>query len=386
MGAGRDRPVARPRPRIARPVRGRARRRHRAQARAQPRPPGGRGHPDGRAGRRGRVHRRARAPARAPRGARDCRRCRCVRAPSIAPGASSASSSTSSLDGAPLVALRLYPEYEAMQRSRGVQAPTPDGPLLSGSLAARSCPIAVRRSPVASSPCISSSSVASSSRGCSLLLRGDRDGAKAMRDAVAGIERATAQPNTRAFWWTVDAFLDAIVAKGLDPGLGVKQLAARIDLQMRRVAEGSTKVADRLRREVLYYVAVSAPVAPSVREVQTRVQARRADPVGRRAVGRRAASQPILRQARDQLGVAKDTWLKLTPGRAENLPKLKQALDRSAAGRRRDRQSRAHQADGVARRAARQDAAVGCRSRSRSRWSTRRRCCSPKARSTILRA
>src|SRR4051794_2484840 len=29
------------------------------------------------------------------------------------------------VDGAPLLALRLYPEYEAMQRARGVQVPTP---------------------------------------------------------------------------------------------------------------------------------------------------------------------------------------------------------------------------------------------------------------------
>ena len=44
--------------------------------------------------------------------------------------------------------------------------------------------------------------------------------------------------------------------------------AARIDLQIRRVAEGSAKVADRLRREALYYVAISAPVAPQVQAVQ----------------------------------------------------------------------------------------------------------------------
>ena len=40
----------------------------------------------------------------------------------------------------------------------------------------------------------------------------------------------------------------ASIAVGLDGGFGVKQLAARVDLQIRRVAEGSAKVADRLRR------------------------------------------------------------------------------------------------------------------------------------------
>ena len=84
-----------------------------------------------------------------------------------------------------------------------------------------------------------------------------------MRDAAAGMERASAQESARVFWWTVGAFFDAIIAGGLEPGFGAKQLAARLDLQIRRVVEGSAKVAARLRREVLYYVAVSAPVTPT---------------------------------------------------------------------------------------------------------------------------
>jgi chemosensory pili system protein ChpA (sensor histidine kinase/response regulator) len=78
----------------------------------------------------------------------------------------------------------------------------------------------------------------------------------------------SAQESARAFWWSVGAFFEAIVAGGLDPGFGTKQLAARLDLQIRRVVEGSVKVAARLRREVLYYVAVSAPVTSTVAAVQ----------------------------------------------------------------------------------------------------------------------
>ena len=36
--------------------------------------------------------------------------------------------------------------------------------------------------------------------------------------------------------------------------------------------------------------------------------------------------QPLLREAREQLAGAKETWLKVAAGRAENLPKLKQTL------------------------------------------------------------
>ena len=39
-----------------------------------------------------------------------------------------------------------------------------------------------------------------------------------MRDAVAGIERVTAQETAlRAFWWTVGALLEAVVESGVDP-------------------------------------------------------------------------------------------------------------------------------------------------------------------------
>ena len=56
----------------------------------------------------------------------------------------------------------------------------------------------------------------------------------------------------------------------------MKQLAARIDLQIRRVVEGSAKVADRLRREVLYYVAISAPGRAAGAGGAEGLQARRA--------------------------------------------------------------------------------------------------------------
>ena len=64
MGPGRNRPGARPGPRLARRVPGQPRRWHRTQACADACPPGGGRDPDGRARRGRRVHRRDRAAAR----------------------------------------------------------------------------------------------------------------------------------------------------------------------------------------------------------------------------------------------------------------------------------------------------------------------------------
>ena len=130
----------------------------------------------------------------------------------------------------------------------------------------------------------------------------------------------------RAFWWTVGALLEGIVENGLDRGFGVKQLCARIDLQIRRVAEGSGKVADRLRREVLYFVAICAPVAPQVQAVQRAFKLSGLIPSAEVLSADVVRLQPLLREAREQLAGAKDSWLKAASGRAENLPKLKQTL------------------------------------------------------------
>ena len=89
-----------------------------------------------------------------------------------------------------------------------------------------------------------------------------------MRDAVQGIEDVQTHSSQRSFWWTVGALLESIVEKGVESGFGVKQLCGRVDLQIRRFVEGSAKVADRMRREVLYYVAISAPVGPQIQAVQ----------------------------------------------------------------------------------------------------------------------
>ena len=106
----------------------------------------------------------------------------------------------------------------------------------------------------------------------------------------------------------------------------MKQLAARIDLQIRRVAEGSAKVADRLRREVLYFVAICAPVGPQVQAVQRAFKLSGLIPSAEVLSADVVRLQPILREAREQLAGAKDAWLKAASGRAENLPKLKQTL------------------------------------------------------------
>jgi chemosensory pili system protein ChpA (sensor histidine kinase/response regulator) len=230
------------------------------------------------------------------------------------------------VNGAPPVPLKLYPEYEAMQGTRGITAVAPTD-LFYPDLSPRAPRIAPRESmPPNRLPSYLVKQRRLYQRGLLAWLRGDEGGAATMREAIAGIEDATTQGSLRAFWWSVGAMFEGLVGNGLDGGFGVKQLAARIDLQIRRVAEGSAKVADRLRREVLYFVAICAPVAPQVQAVQKAYKLSGLIPSAEVLSADVVRLQPLLREAREQLAGAKDSWLKAASGRAENLPRLKQTL------------------------------------------------------------
>ena len=230
------------------------------------------------------------------------------------------------VNGAAPIPLKLYPEYEAMQVSRGLKAAAPTD-LFYPDLSPRAPRISARESIAPNRlPSHMVKQRRLYQRGMLAWLRGEDTGAAMMRDAVAGIEDITAQGSLRAFWWTVGALLEGVVESGLDRGFGVKQLCARIDLQIRRVAEGSGKVADRLRREVLYFVAICAPVAPQVQAVQRAFKLSGLIPSAEVLSADVVRLQPLLREAREQLAGAKDSWLKAASGRAENLPKLKQTL------------------------------------------------------------
>jgi chemosensory pili system protein ChpA (sensor histidine kinase/response regulator) len=237
--------------------------------------------------------------------------------------------------GANPVPLKLFPEYEQMQQARGIKAAAPTD-LFYPDLSPRAPKIASAKSVTPQKlPSYLVKQRRLFQRGLLAWLRGDEEGARVMRDAVQGIEDVQTHSAQRSFWWTVGALLEGIVEKGVESGFGVKQLCGRVDLQIRRFVEGSAKVADRMRREVLYFVAISAPVGPQVQAVQRAYRLQGLIPTADVLSADVVRVQPRVREARDLLATAKDLWLKLTGGRQENLPKLKQTLstlrDKTAA-------------------------------------------------------
>jgi chemosensory pili system protein ChpA (sensor histidine kinase/response regulator) len=228
--------------------------------------------------------------------------------------------------GANPVPLKLFPEYEQMQQARGVKNAAPTD-LFYPDLSPRAPKIATAKTVTAQKlPSFLRKQRRQYQRGLLAWLNGDDEAARVMRDAIQGIEDVQTHSSQRSYWWTVGALLESIVEKGVESAFGVKQLCGRVDLQIRRFVEGSAKVADRMRREVLYYVAISAPVGPQVQAVQRAFRLQGLIPSADVLSADVVRVQPLLRETRDLLTAAKDLWLKLTGGRPENLPKLRQVL------------------------------------------------------------
>jgi chemosensory pili system protein ChpA (sensor histidine kinase/response regulator) len=229
-------------------------------------------------------------------------------------------------NGAPPVPLTLFGEFEAMQKARGVDAPAPTDLFYPD--------LNVRAPRAPQSEIIPAARLASQllkerrqyQRGLLEWLRGADSGAAVMREAIEAIEDVTTQPSLRAFWWTAAAMLDALQTGALARTFGAKQLVARIDMQIRRVTEGSAKVADRLRREVLYYIATAQPGSPKADAVRRAYHLAALIPTAEALDADVVRRQPLLRDARDQLAAAKDAWLKAASGRSDTLPKLQQLL------------------------------------------------------------
>src|SRR5882762_5581788 len=164
-------------------------------------------------------------------------------------------------------------------------------------------------------------------RGLLKWLKNDTSGAEDMLAAIEAIEAAQGPSSQRAFWWVSLALFDALAHKALPQDVDAKQLCNRIEQQIKRLLEGTPSVAERLMREVLYYVARAKPATARVREVQEAYHLGQTIPAPE-SDGDTIDENPALKSAREHLTHAKDAWNKFASG---NPPSLLAFRD-SAAG------------------------------------------------------
>ncbi|BCB25346.1 hypothetical protein SKTS_02320 [Sulfurimicrobium lacus] len=244
------------------------------------------------------------------------------------------------LSGQPDQPLRLFPVYHALLAARGVEKVS-ESELFFPDLSIRAPKNPDARAlTTAEMPGFLKVERALYQRGLLGFLRNAEDSAalENMRNALDAIEQTQTIPALHTFWWSATGLVESLLHKGLDTSLNLKQLCGRIDQQIRRLAEGSPKVAERLLRDVLYFVASSTPVNTRVEQIQDMFELGAYVP---RSAAQLAAEteqervQPLLRELRDLLAPAKDSWLKFTSGSNDSLAsfhaQLKRLVDRAAA-------------------------------------------------------
>ncbi|MFZ5484918.1 MAG: Hpt domain-containing protein [Pseudomonadota bacterium] len=142
-----------------------------------------------------------------------------------------------------------------------------------------------------------------------------------MAVALREVERLAPGTAQYTFWWAASGLLEAIRRGGVAPDWWARRMFARLDLQLRRLMDGSKQLADRLFRDVLFYL--SQDVAPSGRAAEARAlfELERFAPAGRgaEADARVLELSPRLAHLREVLATAKEQWLRLCSGRRESL-------------------------------------------------------------------
>ena len=143
-----------------------------------------------------------------------------------------------------------------------------------------------------------------------------------MRQAVGTVERLQTVSSERSLWWIAMGFLDVLATRTVTVDLTVKRLCARLDAQMRRFAEGTVSVAERLLRDLLYYVAIApAGGSPQVAEIKRTYRLDELVPESSMATDL-TPLKPLLLSLREAVQQAKDSWNKFCAGAAVGLPQF----------------------------------------------------------------
>ncbi len=151
-------------------------------------------------------------------------------------------------------------------------------------------------------------------------------GLNAMRSAVSGVESAMTTSAGRTFWWGAGAFVDCLVYHSIEPNFAVKQLCGRIDLQMRRHIEGSHKIAERLLRDLLYFIAQSRDINEHVAEVKKTFDLTRLLPNPIDTSKEIRELRYSLKKILLTLNNAKEFWIKFASGHRASLPGFQTAI------------------------------------------------------------
>jgi chemosensory pili system protein ChpA (sensor histidine kinase/response regulator) len=237
------------------------------------------------------------------------------------------------LNGEPNQPLRLWELYQSVQQARGLERVNPTD-LFFPDLAVRP----PRRQAAALPPAELNKRLRAErsrfQRGLLAWLRGDRAGLALMRDAITAIEATQDLPAARSFWWVAQGFITALAEGAVTGENDIKQLCARIDLQIRRLIEGSRNFAERLMRDALYHVAVADSQDGVVSGLKQSFALGDLLPAvdGDGVIHATPAQELVLRRLREHIAAAEEAWGKFCAGTGSALPTFREQVGHLAQG------------------------------------------------------
>ncbi len=145
-----------------------------------------------------------------------------------------------------------------------------------------------------------------------------------MEEALRDVEAVAPGGAQYSFWWSAAGLVEALRRGGVPVDFWVKRLCGRVDLQMRRLMEGSRQLADRLFRDVLYFVARDDTPDGRAARARDLFQLRRYLPDVAGA-GWSAEQRQHLGLLKEHVGQAKDHWIRYCSGRVDSLEPFQRA-------------------------------------------------------------
>ncbi|CAL62860.1 Putative chemotaxis protein histidine kinase [Herminiimonas arsenicoxydans] len=150
--------------------------------------------------------------------------------------------------------------------------------------------------------------------------------AKIMRDIVLRVEQAQSTQQARSFWWVMHGFADAVSAGQVPNELYVKQLFARINLQIRRLSEGSSSIAERLLRDALFFIARVEQPSAVAQQIRSAYQLDGVVPNDYEKKRYGQIDAQALATAKERLSQAKNLWNRIAGGDASVAQSFEQEM------------------------------------------------------------
>ena len=147
-------------------------------------------------------------------------------------------------------------------------------------------------------------------------------GVSEMLTAVQHIEATQDAASARVFWWVATGFLTALAEGALPVDNNVRQLCARVDLQIRRLIEGSRNVAERLMRDALYFTAKAESEHEAVQQVKQTFRLPTLQ--SHEEIAAVLPQEAVRRRVRDIVASAEEAWNKYCSGAVQSLPMFRE--------------------------------------------------------------